>query len=132
MNVLPTLSSRGNIRSTLEIIDALLSYFFLSMASQSYLDRGNVKSVQYIVAKYGDDELMFVNHMRESLTQLFNSQFKKVTVEVRVDDKKPGHYYIDITVIDKRGKKHRLNELVRRIDSMFQRITTAANETGAL
>ena len=63
----PTLSPQGWIIDPSGKIDSLLSWFYETMGSQSYLYKGSVSSLQLLLQKYGSDVGNFTIELQRSL-----------------------------------------------------------------
>ena len=80
----PSLSTNGWIETVEGKADYLMSYFFTSQRSQSYLYNGNISSLPYIVAVYGTDTAELKLHINSDLSDLLLPYFDEVDIIVDV------------------------------------------------
>lgn len=131
----PTLSSSGWVSEIAEKADKLLSYFFVSEASQSNFYAGSITSLTALLQRYGNDEFELRSAVETSLMNYLQRYFESVdvTVTVRentVEGRKGLDLEVDIVVYEQ-GKEYSLGRLVSTLNSSIMKIAEL-NNTGAL
>ena len=117
-NVLfPSLSEDGWVTSSVKIADYLLSHFFASDYSQTYLYHPSVSSMAYILQETQGDVLASCLTMRDTITQYLNRYFTNVVVEATDGtlDTDPSKGIINLYVkfTDSDGVSYSLGKLLR-------------------
>lgn len=127
----PTLSTSGWVSEIAEKADKLLSYFFVSEASQTNLYKGSITSLPEILKKHGNDEHDLRRVAQSTLQRYFALHFEsaEVTVNTRPTTEE-GQYglelEIDVTVLEA-GKQHSLGMLVSTLNSSIMKIANINN-----
>lgn len=114
---IPTLSSVGWEKNLAKKADRLMAYFFISQYSQSYLYRGKIMSLPYIVQQYGKSPSQLQTALNDNLTAYLERYFELSSVDVSYDTsaKKDRYGYevkVDVVVIDDLGVKYSLGKLI--------------------
>lgn len=82
----PTLSSRGWVRSAAEKADYLLAHFFESDHFQTYLYGDSVASLPYLVEQHGGDPMKLCSELQQVVQAYLSRYFDNAQVEVTSDD----------------------------------------------
>lgn len=96
----PTLSSKGWVVSPTEKADLILSYFFLSEYSRSFLYYGEISSLPYLLQTYNGDIGTLRSKLITSVHDLMQRYFDEVSVDVDIADlsEEPGRFTIRLGV----------------------------------
>ena len=129
----PTLSDRGWVSQPEEMVDFLLSDFFLSDAIQSYLYADSISNVQVIVQQNTDSVPNLCAALGVALerymSKYFDSAMATIT-QVSKDPTQPNALSLNIyTEIQYNGTTYSVGGLLSMINSRFQFVATA-NNTG--
>lgn len=128
----PTLSKAGWSKGIAEKIDYLLSDFFTSEYSQSYLFSGSVSSLTYLIQRYQNDIPGLVDMTRQTLEDYFRSYFESVIVEVKSDAgsiENPSNL-VSLKIfcqVTENGRQYSAAKLIETIDSKIKRIVDLNN-----
>lgn len=129
--MVPTLSEDGWVTTPAGKVDKLLSYAYLSQASQSVLYNGNIVSVAKILAQHGTDEHGLKEELEAGFIKLMSGYFDSVeaTVSVTPDRDKPTNLTINIQiyVVDD-GYTYSAGHLLTTLDSNILRVFEINNE----
>lgn len=132
---LPTLSSSGFVADIAEKADRLMSYYFVSDASQSNLYRGQITSLPAQVQQHGHDEINLAQAVRNELTAYLTRYFDMVDVSTRTDlpnVEDPNRINLTVSVIvTQDGKQYSLGRLVSVLNSKIVEIVDINNTQGA-
>lgn len=133
--LLPTLSEDGWVESTSKVADMLMSHFFISNFSQSYIHAGRVSSFPYILAVNHGNIEMICSETRSVLSAYFGRYFDNVGVEVKEVDNpdEPSKAALSMLIqfTDKEGKNFSVGQILEVIDSKFRKIADINNGEGA-
>ena len=88
--VIPTLSPDGWVQTASLKLDYLLSHFFLSEYSASYLHYGQITSLPWIIATYNQDATRMAKECESTLESYLSSYYDKVKVRVNVKESETG------------------------------------------
>ena len=115
----PALSPDGWVTDTVIKCDYLLSHFFLSEYSSSYVSYGKVTSFPYILQKNKDSKTNLVDDTKSSLLEYFGRYFTKTEVDVKLREEDPSKYgiVISITVTDENGKEFSVAKIADILDA---------------
>ncbi len=119
---IPTLSSKGWVKTIEEKGDFALSYFITTEQSQSVLYQGKLISLQYLVQRYGNDEVTLQAEVGKALEQLMRGYFGE-SVDAVVDvaeaaPNKPGQLTITFRcIVREDGREHSLGRRVQFLNS---------------
>ena len=80
----PTLTASGWVNSIAESVDYLLSYYFTTYKSQSYLHKDSLVSLQYTIEKYGNNQFNLTDKIRSDLENMLNKYFVITSIDVKV------------------------------------------------
>lgn len=127
----PTLSPQGWLSSPAEKIDRLLSYYFLTHASQSNLFQGSLVSLPKQVQQYGHDPDTLREEIRETLQSYLQPYFDSASVEVAIsypekDNDRRYDVRLDI-VLTQDGERHTAGHLISTLDSVVTRYMAQNN-----
>ncbi len=119
---IPTLSSKGWVKTIEEKGDFVLSYFITTEQSQSVLYQGKLISLQYLVQRYGNDEVTLQAEVGKALEQLMRGYFGEsvdAVVDVaEADPNKPGQLTITFRcIVREDGREHSLGRRVQFLNS---------------
>lgn len=128
----PTLSKAGWSKGIAERVDYLLSDFFTSEYSQSYLFQGSISSLTYLIQRYQGNVSSLTEATRVMLQSYFNSYFESVLIDVTSDagtvDNESNLVSLSIYCqITENGKQYSVARLVQSIDSKLQKIVDLNN-----
>lgn len=126
----PSLSDQGWLWARDQKIDFLLAHFFEANASQSYLFRGSVNSMQNILAEKGDDIVSLCQTLNRVLESYLGKYFDSATVEAihnLSDLSNKVTITLRITIVDG-DKSYSVNELIEQVNSKFVRVVKQINE----
>lgn len=129
--VLPSLTEDGWVLSEAKQADYLLSHFFLSDYSQSYIYNNEVSSFSWIVAQHDGDPVMMSINLKSTLERYFLKYFNEVDLEI-TNEKDP---YNDNKVIlkiymqftGKDNKTYNLGKLVFLENTIVKKIVDINN-----
>jgi len=132
----PTMSDRGWVTNPGEKADFLLSWFYESDAAQTYIYKGQVRNVQDMLERYGDDISSIVIEMQQGLEQYFQRYYDDAIVQVSANDDPTLNPTNAITLtisaqVTQDGKTYSVAGLVQEVNSRFQRVINYVN-TGVL
>lgn len=127
----PSLSSAGWVRSPNEKADALLSHFFLSEKSQTYLYADNVSSLPWLVEQYGRNPIAISTELGNALERYLGRYYDTVNADVTVDDAKVAYNgEIAITLycsVTEEGRSYSFGKLLMVTNSKIQQIINLNN-----
>lgn len=121
----PTLSSKGYIRTTQEKIDHLLAYALLSNASQSTMFRGEITSLQELIQRTQGDRVGLQAQCDTLFNGYFSRYFDDVATDIQVqDDPKDGRKLILRIYIQVRDGNQTLSvgHSIQFMDGLFQKV----------
>ena len=128
---LPSLSEHGWITNPIEIADMLFSHFFISEYSQTYLFKGKIASLPYILQQNQDDLQKMGDDVGFWLKTLFSNYFQNivVTTNVNENDNNPNIHQLTIYVefTDNDGKTYSLGRLIEIGDLKIRNIIVINN-----
>lgn len=126
--MVPTLSSIGWIDTIEEKGDHVLSYFITSEYSQSVLYHGKISSLQWLVQRYGKNEVDLEREVTEILDELLTRYFGDDTeISVTVSERnpeQPGKLTIQLQCIVREGS-HSVS-LGRRVEFLNGKLANIA------
>ena len=129
--VVPTLSSSGFISNPPEMADRLLSYFFLSEASQSELYYGNITSLPDLIQKHNSETFVLEQAAKDQLTRYFSRYFDNVEVQATTQIPRPGdENRTNLTVFvsfTKDKSTYNIGNLVQIVDGKINEIVRLNN-----
>lgn len=112
---LPTLSTAGYIKDPAQVLDTLLSYFFVADYSQSNAHYGNVSSLPYIIKDKSNDISGLKRSIETALERLLDGYYDTTNIYVTVEQKNINAESYDIKVsgtVTLNGKTYGLAKLV--------------------
>ena len=128
---LPSLSEHGWITNPIEIADMLFSHFFISEYSQTYLFKGKIASLPYILQQDQDDLQKMGDNVGFWLKTLFSNYFQNTDVSAIVNPNadNPNKHQLTIYVQfqDKEGKTYSLGKLIEISDLTIRNIININN-----
>jgi len=128
---LPSLSEDGWVDTTIKKADYLLSHFFLSDYSQSYIYFTKVSSLPWIIHKTQGNMSETVSMTQSVLSNYFSRYFNSVVVEVAevINEAEPsvGQIRIYIQFTDETGKDFVLGKLLEIADLTIRKIIDLNN-----
>jgi len=128
---MPSLSEDGWVDSSIKIADYLLSHFFLSDYSQTYLYTGKISSLPWIIQHTQKNILDTVTLTQSTLNDYFKRYFDNVEVEVtevpNAQDISYAQISIYLSFVDKNGIVQTLSKLIGIKDSKIHKIININN-----
>ena len=128
------LSEDGWCIDSLKVADMLLSYFFVSEHSQSYLYYGLISSLPYIIQNNNGNMDSTIMDTQNTLYNLFNRFFTSVTVVVNsvpnVAEPSMGQIAIFMEFTDTDGVVFNLNKLLQMQNLKITKIISVNNTGG--
>ena len=129
--LLPTLSDDGWVNASIKTADYLLSSFFISDFSQTYIYHGNVSSLPYIIQANQGDILKTCGETRNVLETYFSRYFNNVVVEVtevpNKEDPTAVGLGIYIKFTDTDNKEHILGKILEIANTSIKKIIDINN-----
>jgi len=128
----PTLSPNGWVNTPEGKTDILMSHFFVSEESQSYLYAGNITSLPAIINKYCNDIDKCCSAIAGSLEEYLARYFDMATAEVTSDVRTVTGTSVSISVycsIVDQGMQYSVGHLINVTDSKINKIIKL-NNTG--
>lgn len=129
----PSLSTSGWVTSLHQKADLLLAHLFAADKSQTFIYKGQVTSMQWLVQQYSNDPNKMANEMQDALGIYFLRYYPDPNpiVEVSVMNIDPTttnavNLNIWIQVIEN-GQTYSIAQLLNIVDSKFTLITNAIN-----
>lgn len=110
--------------------DKVLAYFLTSEYSQSVLYQGNIASLQYLVRRFGDDQVELQRQVQEVLQDLMERYFGSVDVgiTVKADTNDESRLIIQFSCIIRDAVPEvSLGRRVEMIDGTLAKIVTINN-----
>lgn len=131
----PTLSLAGWVTSPSEKADALISHFYASEKSQTYLYGNSVTNLQWIIEQHSGDITNLVAALREALQNYLRKYYEAAIVEVTSNDN-PSNFNGEITLsiycqVTEEGKIYSIGKLLNISNNKIGKII-ALNNTGVL
>ena len=128
----PTLTASGWVNSIAESVDYLLSYYFTTYKSQSYLHKDSLVSLQYTIEKYGNNQFNLTDKIRSDLENMLNKYFVITSIDVKVKtdglNNSTERYEIYTTVnIYRDGVHHSVGYLITLVDSKLLKFARLNN-----
>lgn len=129
--VIPSLSEDHWASGSIKVADILLSHFFLSDYSQTYLYPGMVSSLPWILQETQNDMARTLTLAQSTLSNYFNKHFNNVVVEVSEVENKTNpskaqiSLYIQFTDNDK--KEYVIGKLLEIADTKITKIINQNN-----
>lgn len=123
----PTLSSDGWVRSSVMRLDYLLSHFFLSEYSQSYMNYGNVASLPYILAINKADKDKLTTDVDQVLRAYLSRYFKEVKVKVWLEGDTDVKLHIALSCLDDEGVYTDAGRLATIVDGKLKKVIKINN-----
>ncbi|AHI60387.1 hypothetical protein RAY_236 [Erwinia phage vB_EamM_RAY] len=78
--VVPTMSVTGYVTGVTETIDRMFAYWLTAQYSQTYLARGNIHSLQYLIQQYDGNPERLCDAVVKDLKNYFTGPFDAATV----------------------------------------------------
>jgi hypothetical protein len=127
----PALSEDGWVTSSAKTADYMLSHFFLSDRSQSYMYDQYISSLPWILTDTQGNIGLTISAVRETLETYFSRYFSKVIVEVsEIPNKEdPGKAQISLYVkfTDKDNKEVVVGKMLKINDTILEKIIALNN-----
>ena len=129
--LLPSLSEDGWVSSSIKKADYLLSHFFLSDYSQSYVYHKQVSSLPWILLETQGDITNTVSLTQQILSNYFSRYFNNVVVEVmevpNTESPSKGQISIYIKFTDFENKEIVIGKMLQITDTKIEKIITLNN-----
>lgn len=128
----PTLTASGWVNSIAESVDYLLSYYFTTYKSQSYIHKDYINSLQYTIEKYGNNEFNLVDRIKSDLETMLNRYFVVTNIDVTIkntgDNNSSERYELYISInIYRDGIHHSVGYLTTLVDSKLLKFVRLNN-----
>ena len=127
----PTLDETGWATAPTDKADALLSDAFEANASQTYLYKGRITSIQKIIEQSANDMIALVNNLKNALEVYLNRYYLNSSVEVsyKADAKDESNITITIycIVTEQDNTQYSLGRLLEVADSKITKIMRINN-----
>lgn len=130
---LPSLSPDGWVKDTPNKTDYLLSHFFLAEYSQSFLYKGNISSLPFLLQKNSDD-FNLAKDVESTLQTYFGRYFSNVVVQSKCTTdatdtvKKSLQIFIEFDDLD--GTRFSVGKVADIINSKINRVIQLNNYGG--
>ncbi len=129
-----TLGVKGVLRDPAEMVDALLADFYASDANQSFLFKGQIANLSYLLQQAGHDMIKLQMNIRSVLERHFEPHFETVLVEVTDDSDTNQTSRLNLKLaitVTKEGVRYDASNLLSMINGKFEKITKL-NNTGSI
>lgn len=127
----PSLAEDAWVTSPAKIADYMLSHFFLSDRSQSYLYDQHVSSLPWILTENQGNIGTTISDVRQTLETYFSRYFNNVVVEVsevpNPDSLSKAQITIYIKFYDVNGKEYVVGKMLQISDTILEKIITLNN-----
>ena len=128
----PTLSPQGFVTDISGKADALLSHFYESMYSQTFLYGKNISSLQYIIQQYGDDVNKLCTQLQNTLEKYLGRYYDLaiVTIGSNVNDPNDTTNQISLTIhcsLTENGTTYSIGDLLKISNSKVTSVTRVNN-----
>lgn len=132
----PSLSMSGWTTNTVEKADFLLSHFFESDKAQSYLYRGNIANLQFIIEEHGDNFIAMCDKIRQTLESYLSRYYPRgVVVDVSNNASEITSNEVTLRIycraIEDDGKEVVFGKMLNVKDTKFSKIMSLNNEGDA-
>lgn len=98
--VVPVLGAAGYVKTPKEKLSYLFAHMFESRYNDTNIYKGEIMSMQQVVADHGHDSQQFVQNLQKRLTGYFRRHFDDATVTVRdIDSENKARYTVSVDVI---------------------------------
>jgi hypothetical protein len=129
----PSLSEDGWVNSSIKIADYMLSHFFVSDYSQSYLYHPYISSLPWIIQHTQDNITDTIMLVQSTLNVYFSRYFHNIVVEVNevINTVNPsiGQISIYIKFTDSDNKEYIVGKLIQIADLTIKKIIDISNGT---
>ncbi len=130
-NPVLTLSTKGLLMGVAERLDYVYACYLGSQASQSFLYKGSVKSLQATIQEFGTEPSQLKSVIEADLTTMYMGVFDAVDVNVTVttpatDGSNRFNIAIDLIVTDK-GQTYSLGKELQSINGIVTQLLTSNN-----
>lgn len=129
--LVPSLSEDSWASGSIKVADILLSHFFLSDYSQTYLYPGMVSSLPWILQETQKDMPRTLSLTQSTLSNYFNKHFNNVVVEVSEVENKtnPSKAQISLYIrfTDSENKDYVMGKLLEIADTKITKIINQNN-----
>ena len=127
----PTLDETGWATAPTDKADAVLSDAFEANASQTYLYKGRITSIQKVIEKSANDMIALVNNLKNALEVYLNRYYLNSSVDVSYKTALEDESNITITiyciVTEQDGTQYSLGRLLEIADSKITKIMRINN-----
>ncbi len=128
---MPSLSEDGWVNNSIKTCDYLLSHFFLSDYSQSYIYHGQVSSLPWIIQQTQGNMSRTVSLTQQTLSGYFSRYFNNVVVEVSeiedANNPSKGEITIYVKFTDAENKEYVVGKLLHITDLTISKIINLSN-----
>lgn len=127
----PSLSEDAWVSNSVKTADNLMSHFLLSDYSQTYLYKGLVSSLPWIIQNTQGDMTRTLQLVQATLVTYFTRYFNNVVCEVtevpNTTDPSKGQISIYLKFTDTENKEYVLGRLITIIDTKISEIINISN-----
>lgn len=125
----PTMSTQGWVTDPSIKFDKLLADFFLADHNQTYIYKGNVKSLQGLIEKYGSEINALISDLNTVLKVYLERYYDMVEVDVRAANDQyvdpVGRMELTITIgVNDRGTQKQYGRLLEAVNGSMRRISS--------
>jgi|ERR1035437_179431 hypothetical protein len=129
--MLPSLSEDGWVKSTQQLADYMLTHFFLSEKSQTFLYGSSVSSLQFIIQDNAGNMLNTVTAVQTALTTYFGRYFTNVVADCNSNDINVNGTSVNLNIFvsftDSDGISYSLGKIVTVADAKIKTFATINN-----
>jgi len=127
----PSLSPQGWITDPSSKADSLLSYFYETMHSQSYLYNGEVSSMQYLLQKHNGNINSFTEDLQNTLETYLSRYYDLAIVTTSNDDRyDDNNSSVEVTIhclVTEGGVTHSIGNLLRITNAKVTAVSKLVN-----
>lgn len=126
--VVPELGAGGWVEDPIEQLNLLFGHMLSADYSQSNIYRGNVTSIQYLIANHQDDPTNLKSAVDAALTEYLGRYFDTVTVETYTGDDTEREYVLFISAdVTRNGVTYSLSKAAKVDGGKIIEVTAEAN-----
>lgn len=128
--IISTLTGKGYVDSTEEILDAKLSYYFLTDANQSLVFKDLIVSLPKTYAEHLNDPISFKDKVEVELEEELRKYFDLVEVKADISyiqSENKADISVYVSVVDSTGNKVGLGKVTRMSETGISRVITINN-----
>lgn len=125
----PTLSEDSWVTDNQQMLDYLISHFFLSDYSQTQIYLNNVSSLPFIIQSETGDIRSTVKAIEDNLIKYLNRYFTTASVEIteKVSNSSKTELTFFVSVYDENNKEYNLSKIIEISNSKISNIINISN-----